>query len=183
MSDFVTGRLLVLVLLGLAMSPIVEAGDPASPSQFGRGPGQYNYYGPAGSGNRYPYGGAPGYAPPGYTTPASPATATDAPAVEACDDAAEEIARLKQRIQELEAANEQLARQQQQPAAPAVPAVGARSGYSTSPASGGQPGSPAAGPGQGYPSGDTRYIPAQRDPSKYVPPPQDIGPRVYEFNN
>jgi hypothetical protein len=156
------------------LAAAADAGNTAYPSRFGSG----NYYAPPGSDYGYRYGGAPGYAPQRQAAPAAPPEAAETPATGSCEDAEAEIARLKQRISELEAANERLV--SRQPA----PAAGATADYPVKPVDGGQYDAPAAVTGQSYQSGNTgTYVPGRRDPSRYVPPPQDIGPRIYEFNN
>jgi Tfp pilus assembly protein FimV len=226
--------LLALVAGSLVMQTSVQAvgaGDYANPSQqYGTSQNRYGYYGNTaqpGAGYGYPYVGAPGYAAPGYTAPgygnaesARPAAPADStPSTDGDAGTAAEIAQLKQRVSELEAAIDRINSQLQLPTAPAssaageqsgIPAFNGQSGYpGTAPGSAALPGSgvppasanqgsydttnvrqgteygsPAAGVGQGRPIGNTGTVGSmKRNPSTYVPPPQDIGPRVYEFNN
>jgi|GEM_PF-3852557 len=234
MPDSVRKGLLVMAAVSLVMQPDVQAadaGDYTNPSQrYGTSQNRYDYYGNTaqpGAGYVYPYGGVQGYAPPGYTAPgygnaesAQPAAQADStPATDGDANTAAEIAQLKQRVSELEAAIDRINSQLQLPTASASSAAGEQSGNPafqgqsgypvTAPESaafpdGGVPpasasqgsydttnvrqgteyGSPAAGAGQGRPIGNTGTVGSmKRNPSTYVPPPQDIGPRVYEFNN
>lgn len=224
--------LLALVAGSLVMQTSVQAagaGDYANPSQqYGGSQNRYGYYGNTaqpGGGYGNPYGGAPGsgYIQPGYTAPGQGKAATTRPAPVAGtaakggdDSTAAEIAQLKQRVSELEAAIERINSRLQaeasaggQSAPPDYPAREGASGYpgtapgSTAfsgagvpPASTARPGGgeagvpqgaaygyPATGTGQRQPTGNTGNTGSvPRGTGTYVQPPQDTGPRVYEFN-
>lgn len=214
--------LLAMAAVGLVMQTAVRAagsGDYASPSQwYGGSQNRHDYYGnsaqPGGS-YGYPYGGAPGYTAPahGNAVTTRPAPAAGTAATSGGDSTAAEIAQLKQRVSELEAAVDRINSRMQAPAAaggqsvpPDYPASEEPSGYpgtapgstafpeegmpptSAGQGSGGEAaahqgteyGSPAAGAGQRRSTGNTGFVP--RSTGSYVPPPQNIGPRVYEFN-
>jgi len=152
---------------------------------------------------------APGYAAPGYTTPAYTAPSYSSPAatdtassrtapITVIDADAAEIARLKQRVRELEEGNSGSVDTWQ---VPAESAAGTQSGNTYYPSGGGysrpagpdthsgdynaplpttgwQPGIPGSGSGNEWNRGTSA---AERGAADYVPPPQYPGQPTYEF--